>query len=350
MSAPTPADAGRESWADHPLAGLHRSRESYNATADAYEADYWAERMQEKAEADARKGAMQPVSYYVRDGINRIRAAALARQPAPSNGVTVLPDGSACFTASFPLPADHWLYAPRGEWDPVRDENSQCPAPILTHESRSQVTAAVRYAIRGATMCGKERDFDPDALVQNAVYALCGPFGTGQPAPQPVNDTAVLAQHDETGRMWEGMRSQIPPRFKECPPAPQPVALTFTLKEADALLAFFGGEPGEITVRKLSAGAVPDDLSDPVDEVPTPAGLWAHITEYPEEGAVYLGSADDPESTAYAAPQPVAAPADAVVALLRETLEIGAYGIGSTLAERIESALAALAALDGSKT
>jgi len=26
----------------------------------------------------------------------------------------------------------------------------------------------------------------------------------------------VNAQHDETGRLWQGKRSQIPPRFYEC--------------------------------------------------------------------------------------------------------------------------------------
>lgn len=90
--------------------------------------------------------------------------------------VTILPDGGAFFTASLPLPKDHWLYAPRAEgWDVERDTSIDVPHPILTNESREAVIAAVRYAIRGATMCGQEKDFDPDALVQNACYALCGP-------------------------------------------------------------------------------------------------------------------------------------------------------------------------------
>lgn len=91
---------------------------------------------------------------------------------------TKLPDGSAFFTASFPLPKDHWLYAPRcAEWDNKRDTIADQPHPILTHENRAEVVAAVRYAIRAATMCGTEKDFDPDALVQNAVVALCGFYG-----------------------------------------------------------------------------------------------------------------------------------------------------------------------------
>jgi hypothetical protein len=50
-------------------------------------------------------------------------------------------------------------------------------------------------------MCGKEPDFDPDALVQNAVYALCGSFGrtalatTAQAAPadRPGPSKAITA-------------------------------------------------------------------------------------------------------------------------------------------------------------
>ena len=91
------------------------------------------------------------------------------------NQVTVLPDGSAFATASYPLPKDHWLYALRGEWDSRRDDFAETPHPILTNAQRQAVTVAARYAVCGATMCGKEMDFDPDALVQNLCYALCGP-------------------------------------------------------------------------------------------------------------------------------------------------------------------------------
>lgn len=92
-----------------------------------------------------------------------------------NDGVTVLPDGSAFATASMPLPKDHWLYAPRGEWDSERDDFAETPRPILTNAQREAVIAAARYAIRGATMCGTETDFDPDAMVLNFAYALCGP-------------------------------------------------------------------------------------------------------------------------------------------------------------------------------
>ena len=94
-----------------------------------------------------------------------------------ANNCTILPDGSAFAVASFPLPKDHWLYAPR-EYDVDAEHPKELPSPILTHALRAEVVSAIRYAIRGATMCGKETDFDPDALVQNAVYALCGPYGS----------------------------------------------------------------------------------------------------------------------------------------------------------------------------
>ena len=92
------------------------------------------------------------------------------------NDLHVLPDGSAFFTASLPLPEGHWLYAPRcAEWDNERDEAADCPKPIVSNEQREAVNAAIRWAVRAATMRGQEKDFDPDALVLNAVYALCGP-------------------------------------------------------------------------------------------------------------------------------------------------------------------------------
>lgn len=100
------------------------------------------------------------------------KAAELFPEVSP---ITRLPDGSAFFTASYPLPSGHWLYAER-EYALGADEPKELPEPILTHQQRETAIAAIRYAVRGATMCGKDMGFDPDALVQNAVYALCGPF------------------------------------------------------------------------------------------------------------------------------------------------------------------------------
>ena len=112
-----------------------------------------------------------------------------------ANNCTILPDGSAFAVASFPLPKDHWLYAPR-EYDVDAENPKELPSPILTHALRAEVVSAIRYAIRGATMCGKETDFDPDALVQNAVYALCGPYGSAALAA-PVQAAALVTPSDD---------------------------------------------------------------------------------------------------------------------------------------------------------
>ena len=80
---------------------------------------------------------------------------------------SILPDGSAFFTLSLPLPKDHWLY----------DESSNTPIASLDACHRHSVIEAVKYAIRSATRNGTEVDFDPDALVNSACYALIGPFG-----------------------------------------------------------------------------------------------------------------------------------------------------------------------------
>lgn len=113
------------------------------------------------------------------------------------DGVTVLPDGSAFAVASFPLPKDHWLYAPRGEWDSERDDYAETPRPILTNAQRAAVAEAAKYAIRGATMCGQDMDFDPDALVQNICYALCGP-ATGRTLPADTAGSGSVP-HGEVG-------------------------------------------------------------------------------------------------------------------------------------------------------
>lgn len=99
---------------------------------------------------------------------------------------TILPDGSGFGTMSFPLPKDHWIYKER-EYEDGAIEPNDLPVPLLTHSFRRQVIAAIRYAVRSATNCGKGDNFDPDALVQNAVYALCGPYGKAAPTP-PVSE------------------------------------------------------------------------------------------------------------------------------------------------------------------
>jgi hypothetical protein len=71
--------------------------------------------------------------------------------------------------------------------------------------------------------------------------------------------------------------------------APRVPSLTFTAPEAVDLLEMFGGEAGSVTVRRLAEGqgCPPEDGSTP------PAGLYAHYTDYPEEGCIFFGPADE---------------------------------------------------------
>ena len=85
----------------------------------------------------------------------------------PACAAVELPDGSGCFTGSLPLPKDHWLYTTVSDGD---------PEPILSHDLRDELQSRVRLAVCAATFNGKENDFDPDALVQNVLFNLCGPL------------------------------------------------------------------------------------------------------------------------------------------------------------------------------
>lgn len=89
-----------------------------------------------------------------------------------NNNATLLPDGSAFSVVSFRLPMRHWLYAGGLEEPPMgmRTGTDDPKRPELV----AAVTAAVRYALRTATDRGRDSDFDPDALVQNAVVGLLG--------------------------------------------------------------------------------------------------------------------------------------------------------------------------------
>lgn len=91
---------------------------------------------------------------------------------------TVLPDGSAFSVLSLPLPSDHWLYKERVYASPESMDTVDLPLPFVerTVENLDLVRAAARWAIRASTNCGKDSDFDPDAMVQNLVYAMLGPY------------------------------------------------------------------------------------------------------------------------------------------------------------------------------
>lgn len=85
----------------------------------------------------------------------------------------VLPDSSGFATASFPLPKDHWLYYDVGFEAPPMPFRLGKDHP-RHEEFMEAIWAAGKYAVRAATMKGKDDDFDPDAMVQCLVVGLIG--------------------------------------------------------------------------------------------------------------------------------------------------------------------------------
>ena len=83
-----------------------------------------------------------------------------------------LQDGSGFATMSMPLPKDHWL---------TIEGHNEPPAPMRMGTDnperkmmREKLILAGRYAVRTATMNGKDDDFDPDALIQNLIIGMLG--------------------------------------------------------------------------------------------------------------------------------------------------------------------------------
>jgi len=66
-------------------------------------------------------------------------------------------------------------------------------------------------------------------------------------------------------------------------------SMQFTLGQAETLLSFFGGSNGDMTVEYFPANHWPDNPT-------APAGLYVYCTEYPEEGAQWLGAEDNSEA------------------------------------------------------
>ncbi|WP_342705199.1 hypothetical protein OHZ10_29415 [Burkholderia arboris] len=210
-----------------------------------------------------------------------------------------LPDGSGFAIASMPLPKDHWLYADRTYSKPDQIEPDELPMPILTHRHRDAVVAAIRYAVRGATMCGKESDFDPDALVLNAAYALCGPHGQiNEDAPawerdiQKVIDSLDLED-------WCGDESMISAleRALAASPVEQPAAAPLENAELASMTRMFHAACHDLGLINEALGLDPDDggaapIIDAINELkvraerpaPAPADERPAAAQIPYDG------------------------------------------------------------------
>lgn len=150
-----------------------------------------------------------------------------------------LSDGSGFAIMSMPLPKTHWLYQgdrtePYGTFNtppmpfrlgdkdvvsllrqsPTSDKpfNMEPRIRMTRREFADRIQSAGKYAVRCATMNGREMDFDPDALLQNLVVGMLGywsetglssddwanPEGGGganwKPDPPKETETSVLTQ------------------------------------------------------------------------------------------------------------------------------------------------------------
>ena len=89
---------------------------------------------------------------------------------------TVLPDGSAFFTASLPLPANHWLTAPAVPgWDSERDTAPDTPQPFLNHAEHQLTLDVLDAAMRRAREVGLATIVCADSDAQCRAIATMGP-------------------------------------------------------------------------------------------------------------------------------------------------------------------------------
>lgn len=112
-------------------------------------------------------------------GHDALEAPAVIEKLAEDLGGTIedagrLPDGSGFAVMSMPLPDDHWIYEDKEGFSVPPMPMRMGTSDPRRQKRNEQVKAAARYAVKAATMDGKEMDFDPDALVQNMVVGLLG--------------------------------------------------------------------------------------------------------------------------------------------------------------------------------
>ncbi len=74
---------------------------------------------------------------------------------------------------SFDLPKDHWIYN-GGERFTVPPMPYRMGKSLERKVWEERLREAGRYAVKAATMCGQDDDFDPDALIQNLIVGFLG--------------------------------------------------------------------------------------------------------------------------------------------------------------------------------
>ena len=159
-------------------------------------------------------------------------------------------------------------------------------------ESLSDACTALRSAIYEFR---KRRD--------RALAASTPPASQGDAAPagdavrELIEAGRAIQQEIEEWRHCTGFDDEVVARHAAAlAAAPAPAApagdadrlvTSITLPQAQALVAYFGGDNTEVLIYDLPEGRITDD-----DGKPSPAGLYAVCAECPEEGATYLGDHD----------------------------------------------------------
>ena len=113
-------------------------------------------------------------------------------------------------TMDFPLPKTHWIYQTDADGfagPPPMGLRTGCgPWRSVLKE---RLLEAAKYAVRASTGCGKDEDFDPDAMVCNFLVG-------------------ALGYHTETGlgeEAWENPpHEQCTPTVSRCSPDPDTTA------------------------------------------------------------------------------------------------------------------------------
>lgn len=86
-------------------------------------------------------------------------------------------DGSGFAVMSLPLPEDHWLYATTEDGftpNPTYELLiGNCPARDYLEDL---LKPGIQHGIKAATRCGRDEDFDPDALARNVVIGHFGVY------------------------------------------------------------------------------------------------------------------------------------------------------------------------------
>ena len=90
--------------------------------------------------------------------------------------IGILPDDSGFAIMSMPLPKDHWIYQTDeygGTGEPPMPMRMGTENPER-NKMVDMLREAGKHAVKSSTSCGKEMDFDPDALLQNLIVGMLG--------------------------------------------------------------------------------------------------------------------------------------------------------------------------------